>query len=58
MLYKDNWVHKSLSYVNNSMGNENYIYMKILSMVNGALTHCSLVTPYGDIDLGKHWLRW
>ena len=21
-------------------------------------THCGLVTPYGDIDLGQHWLRW
>ena len=22
----------------------------------GELTHCSLVTPYGDKDLGQHWL--
>ena len=22
------------------------------------LTHCGQVTPYGDIDLGQHWLRW
>ena len=22
------------------------------------LTHCGLVTHYGDIVLGKHWLRW
>ena len=21
------------------------------------LTHCGLVTPYGAIDLGQHWLR-
>ena len=21
------------------------------------LTHCGLVTPYGDIDLGQHWVR-
>ena len=21
------------------------------------LTHCGLVTPYGDIDLGQHWLK-
>ena len=21
------------------------------------LTHCGLVTPYGDKDLGQHWLR-
>ena len=24
---------------------------------NGALTHCGLVTPYDDINLGQHWLR-
>ena len=23
----------------------------------GHLTHCGLVTPYGGIDLGQHWLR-
>ena len=22
------------------------------------LTHCGLVTPYSDIDLGQHWLRY
>ena len=22
------------------------------------LTHCGLMTPYGDGDLGQHWLRW
>ena len=22
------------------------------------LTHCGLVTPYGNRDLGQHWLRW
>ena len=21
------------------------------------LTHCGRMTPYGDIDLGQHWLR-
>ena len=21
------------------------------------LTHCGLVMPYGDRDLGQHWLR-
>ena len=20
-------------------------------------THCSLMTPYGDVELGRHWLR-
>ena len=24
---------------------------------DSALTHCGLVTPYGDTDLGQHWLR-
>ena len=24
---------------------------------NVSLTHCGLVTPYGDTDLGQHWLR-
>ena len=23
----------------------------------GQLTHCGLVAPYGDMDLGQHWLR-
>ena len=23
----------------------------------GVLTHWGLVTPFGDIDLGQHWLR-
>ena len=22
------------------------------------LTHCGLLTPYGDIDLGQHWIRY
>ena len=22
------------------------------------LTHCGLMTPYGDLDLGQHWPRW
>ena len=24
---------------------------------DASLTHCGLITPYGDIDLGQHWLR-
>ena len=24
---------------------------------NGGLTHCGLVTPYDDIELGQHWFR-
>ena len=25
--------------------------------INDVLTHWGLVTPFGDIDLGQHWLR-
>ena len=25
--------------------------------IDDKLTHCGLVTPYGDWDLGQHWLR-
>ena len=25
---------------------------------NTGLTHSGLLTPYGDIGLGQHWLRW
>ena len=28
-----------------------------LATTNPELTHCGLVTPYGDINLGQHWLR-
>ena len=24
---------------------------------NSTLTHCGLMTPFGDTDLGQHWLR-
>ena len=27
------------------------------NVVATASTHCGLVTPFGDIDLGQHWLR-
>ena len=29
----------------------------IIQGFNSILTHCGLVTSYGDRDLGKHWLR-
>ena len=37
---------------------ENY-FLEILPPLPGAneLTHCGLMMPYGDIDLGQHWLR-
>ena len=28
------------------------------SLGHNKLTHGSLVMPYGEIDLGQHWLRW
>ena len=28
-----------------------------LTQYYSRLTHCSLVTPYGDTDLGQHWFR-
>ena len=27
------------------------------TMRNSDLTHCGLVMPYGDMELGQHWLR-
>ena len=38
---------------------ERCIIMLILSPENKHVTliHCGLVTPYGGIDLGQHWLR-
>ena len=28
-----------------------------MTFVQTFLTHCGLVTPYGDMELGQHWLR-
>ena len=33
-----------------------YVYSK--DWGQQGLIHCNLVTPYGDIGLGQHWLRW
>ena len=30
---------------------------KFLKQTINSLTHCGLVMPYGDIDLGQQWLR-
>ena len=30
---------------------------KACTNMTSPLTHCGLMTPYGDIDLGQHWLR-
>ena len=27
-------------------------------MLTDKLTHCGLVTPYGAVDMGQHWLRY
>ena len=35
---------------------ENYL-LKFLLVFILLLTHCGLVTPYSDKDLGEHWLR-
>ena len=32
-------------------------FHKLTSAVTDILTHCGLVTPYGNTDLGQHWLR-
>ena len=29
----------------------------VASLGCNKLTHCGLETPYGDIELGQHWLR-
>ena len=29
----------------------------MITMLTGELTPCSLVTPYGNVDRGQHWLR-
>ena len=29
----------------------------VLVILSQTLTHCGLVMPYGDKDLGQHWLR-
>ena len=32
-------------------------YSSFSNKIINILTHYGLVTPYGDIDLGQHWLR-
>ena len=32
-------------------------FRSFLQHLKGMFTHCGLVTPYGDTDLGQHWLR-
>ena len=32
-------------------------HLPLTYLWKGVLTHCGLVAPYGDIDLGQHWLR-
>ena len=33
------------------------LFMALDKGINWDLTHCGLVAPYGDIDLGHHWFR-
>ena len=32
-------------------------FVRGIHPVTGGSTHCCLMTPYSDIDLGQHWLR-
>ena len=52
----------------NTVGGVRKSAARVITMIGGIfiqntgpalkhLTHCGLVTPYGDIDLGLHWLR-
>ena len=43
-----------------SLGDNNlemYVKYMYTCIENTCLTHWGLVTPYGDIELGQHWLR-
>ena len=37
--------------------NTDYKTVFFVAYMNRELGHCGLVTPYGDIYLGQHWLR-
>ena len=55
MVYNDRqWRHESY---NDNDDNDKYIYDVILAISTQTLTHWGLVMPFGDIDLGQHWLR-
>ena len=47
------FVYESMWWLNNELHffDDFYIFLVTLS------THCGIVKPYGDIDLGQHWLR-
>ena len=55
------WVNRAHGYTMNWSYNHNQMKQNnIVSQSYGTyctLTHCGLVTPYGDRDLGQHWLR-
>ena len=36
---------------------QSYLYVSAKKSARQHLTHCGLVTPYGDRYLGHHWLR-
>ena len=46
--------HVSLSCI---AAHPEYTNMVGISKYISKLTHCGLVMPYGDIDLGQHWIR-
>ena len=42
------------------IGSAHFAYISLLlhkEKCKDQLTRCGLVTPYGDRDLGQHWLR-
>ena len=43
---------------NRKYGVKLHLPIQARRQVSLSLTHCGLVMPYGDIDLGQHWLRW
>ena len=47
----------SLAAIDNSKLLANHMQAILDSILSGRLTHWGLVTSFGDIDLGQHWLR-
>ena len=47
----------SLAAIDNSKLLANHMQAILDSILSGRLTHWGIVTPFGDIDLGQHWLR-
>ena len=56
MILKQIWIFKEFSIAICFMSLHYSLEDGMQEDVNG-LTHWGLVTPYGDSDLGQHWLR-